>query len=152
MRRNSIEPPNLLNPLNLLNLMNLMNRYYEPMRETRTGWFVSGALAGAAATLMVFTAAAAQKSTSKIVLENDKVRVKDAMFEPGDRPGMHTHDVPHVGVIIEGGTLELRGPDGKTETLKLEAGGVGYREANVTHEPINRGKSRIRVIEVEIKK
>jgi quercetin dioxygenase-like cupin family protein len=142
--------------------MNPMNRYYEPMTHTRIGWFLSGALAGVAVTAMLSItleggapplpgAGAAQKSTSKVVLENDRVRVRDAIFEPGDRPGMHTHTVPHVGVIIEGGTLELRSPDGKTETLKLEPGGVGYREANVTHEPINAGKARVRVIEVEIK-
>jgi len=92
------------------------------------------------------------KNTSKIVLENDRVRVKDAMFYPDDpHPGMHTHEVPHVGVIIDGGTLKFNSPDGKTETMVLERGGAGYREAHVTHEPINTGKSPVRVIEVEIK-
>jgi mannose-6-phosphate isomerase-like protein (cupin superfamily) len=96
--------------------------------------------------------ATGQKNTSRIVLENDRVRVKDATFYPGDEnPGMHTHDLPHVGVIIEGGTLMFRSPDAETETMELEAGGVGYREANVTHEPINTGSSPVRVIEVEIK-
>ncbi|MPZ17589.1 MAG: cupin domain-containing protein [Luteitalea sp.] len=93
-----------------------------------------------------------QKNTSRIVLENDRVRVKDATFYPGDEnPGMHTHDLPHVGVIIEGGTLMFRSPNEETETVELEAGGVGYREANVTHEPINTGSNPVRVIEVEIK-
>jgi mannose-6-phosphate isomerase-like protein (cupin superfamily) len=92
------------------------------------------------------------KNTSKIVLENDRVRVKDATFYPDDpHPGMHTHDVPHVGVIIDGGTLKFNSPDGKTETMVLERGGAGYREAHVTHEPINTGKAPVRVIEVEIK-
>lgn len=131
------------------------------MTPTRIAWFLGGALIGVAVTLMFSTTlqggappppgGAAEKSSSRVVLENAKVRVKDAIFAPGDRPGMHTHDVPHVGVIIEGGTLDLRSPDGKTETLKLEAGGVGYREAGVSHEPINVGKTRVRVIEVELK-
>jgi hypothetical protein len=47
--------------------------------------------------------AAARKNTSRIVLENDRVRVKDATFYPEDaHPGMHTHELPHVGVVIEG--------------------------------------------------
>jgi hypothetical protein len=97
-------------------------------------------------------AQAAQKNTSKVVLENDRVIVKDATFYPGDTaPGMHTHKLPHVGVIIDGGTLVMRSPDGKTETLDLKRGGAGYREANVTHEPIAKGTSPIRVIEVELK-
>jgi hypothetical protein len=97
-------------------------------------------------------AQAAQKNTSKVVLENDRVIVKDATFYPGDTaPGMHTHKLPHVGVIIDGGTLVMRSPDGKIETMNLERGGAGYRPANVTHEPIAKGTSPIRVIEVELK-
>ena len=97
-------------------------------------------------------AQAAQKNTSKVVLENDRVIVKDATFYPGDKaPGMHTHKLPHVGVIIDGGTLVMRSPDGKIETMNLQRGGAGYREANVTHEPIAQGTSPIRVIEVELK-
>ncbi len=95
---------------------------------------------------------AAQKNSSKIILENDKVRVKEAIFVPGDKkPGMHTHEYPHVGVAIDGGTLKFNYPDGKTETLELKPGGAGYRDANVTHEAINVGSKSVRVIEVEIK-
>jgi mannose-6-phosphate isomerase-like protein (cupin superfamily) len=123
--------------------------------------FMAGALAGTALTLLAFTggaigastddAAAAQgQSHSKIVLENDRVRVKDVTFPPGVT-GMHTHDLPHVGVVIDGGILEFRYPDGTTETAKLPRGGVGYRDANVTHEPVNPGKTPVRVIEVELK-
>jgi len=64
---------------------------------------------------------------------------------------MHTHDLPHVGVVIQGGTLVFKYPDGMSETMKLDVGGVGFREANVTHEPVNTGSSPVRVIEVELK-
>jgi mannose-6-phosphate isomerase-like protein (cupin superfamily) len=80
------------------------------------------------------------------------VRVKDATFMPGvQKPGMHTHDLAHVGVVIQGGTLVFRYPDGKSETMELPVGGVGFRDANVTHEPVNPGKAPVRVIEVELK-
>lgn len=95
-------------------------------------------------------AAGQSQSTSRIVLENDRVRVKDVTFPPGVT-GMHTHDLPHVGIVIQGGTLEFRYPDGKSETATLEPGGVGFREANVTHEPVNPGTRPVRVIEVELK-
>lgn len=117
--------------------------------------FSLGLIIGIAATLGALTYStswAAQKSSSKVVLENDQVRVKEAIFMPGDKQtGMHTHEYPHVGVVIDGGTLKFNYPDGKTETLELPRGGVGYRAANVTHEAINLGKQPIRVIEVEIK-
>jgi mannose-6-phosphate isomerase-like protein (cupin superfamily) len=114
----------------------------------------AAAMAGvpASATSREGPESAAQKTeaAAKIVLENDRVRVRDVTFPPGVT-GMHTHKLPHVGVIIQGGTLVFRSPDGKTETAKLDAGGVGYREANVTHEPTNTGKTPVRVIEVELK-
>jgi mannose-6-phosphate isomerase-like protein (cupin superfamily) len=96
--------------------------------------------------------AAPQKAEAnvKVVLENDRVRVRDVTFPPGVT-GMHTHKLPHVGVVIDGGTLVFRYPDGKTETAKLDRGGAGFREANVTHEPTNPGKTPVRVIEVELK-
>jgi mannose-6-phosphate isomerase-like protein (cupin superfamily) len=109
--------------------------------------FTAGVLLG----LTVATVAGGQApSTAKIVLDNARVRVRDVTFPPGET-SMHTHELPHVGVVIEGGTLVFKYPDGKTETARLEAGGVGFREANVTHAPVNTGKTPVRVIEVELK-
>ena len=92
----------------------------------------------------------AAASTVKVVLDNPRVRVRDVTFPPGVT-GMHTHELPHVGVVIQGGTLVFKYPDGKSETMNLEVGGVGFREAHVTHEPVNPGSSPVRVIEVEVK-
>jgi mannose-6-phosphate isomerase-like protein (cupin superfamily) len=117
--------------------------------------FCIGVLTGVAVTIGTLawttSAAATTKNSSKIVLENDKVRVKEAIFMPGEKPAMHTHEFAHVGVVIDGGTLKFNYPDGKTETLDLKRGGAGYREANVTHEAVNMGKAPVRVIEVEVK-
>jgi hypothetical protein len=90
------------------------------------------------------------QSSVKIVLENARVRVRDVIFPPGVT-GMHTHDLPHVGVIIQGGTLIFKYPDGSSETARLDVGGVGFRDAHVTHQPVNPGPSSVRVIEVELK-
>ncbi len=126
------------------------------MRKMLAAVFAVGIAVGIAATVgaMAWTkgVSAIEKSRSRIVLENERVRVKEAIFAPGDKkPGMHTHEYPHVGVIIDGGTLRFNYPDGKTETLNLPRGAAGYREANVTHEAINTGSKPVRVIEVEIK-
>ena len=90
------------------------------------------------------------QSTAKVVLDNARVRVRDVTFPPGVT-GMHTHELAHVGIVIQGGTLVFKYPDGKSETAKLDVGGVGFRDANVTHEPVNTGTSPVRVIEVELK-
>jgi mannose-6-phosphate isomerase-like protein (cupin superfamily) len=115
----------------------------------------AGGLAlGIAGTAAVTTQAAPapMKSSSRVLLENDLVRVKEAIFAPGDtRPGMHTHELAHVGVPLDDGRLTFTYADGTTETLDLKRGTAGFRAANVTHEAVNRGDTPVRVIEVEIK-
>jgi len=133
--------------------------------KTRFSLFIAGIATGAALTAAAMAGAAPDLASAtdsfqaapqkaeanvKVVLENDRVRVRDVSFPPGVT-GMHTHKLPHVGVVIDGGTLVFRYPDGKTETAKLDRGGAGFREANVTHEPTNPGKTPVRVIEVELK-
>lgn len=122
--------------------------------------FLAGVLTGGALASFAWSGASLQalvggqsqkQEDAKVVLENDTVRVRDVTFSPSKSYPMHTHTWPHVGVIIQGGTLVLTSLDGKTETLELAPGGVGYREANVTHAGSNPGTAPVRVIEVEVK-
>jgi quercetin dioxygenase-like cupin family protein len=125
------------------------------MRASRRN-FWAGALVGAAVMGAALTGAAAlqpaPKSSSKVVFENERVRVKDVTFPPGVADtGMHTHELPHVGVILSAGSLTFSEPGKPAETVRFDAGSVGYREANVTHQVSNPGKAPMRVIEVELK-
>lgn len=88
---------------------------------------------------------------SRVVLENDRVRVKEVIFPAGvPRTGQHTHDLAHVGVILTSGALIFTENE-KSETVKFAAGDVGFREARATHDVGNPGKQDMRVIEVELK-
>jgi hypothetical protein len=94
----------------------------------------------------------ATKATYKTVLENDRVRVRDVTFPPGVADtGMHTHEYPHVGVILTKGTLVFTDPNGKVEKVSFDVGSVGFREAKATHMVANGGSEPMRVIEVELK-
>jgi uncharacterized protein (TIGR02246 family) len=92
------------------------------------------------------------KPTARVVLENDRVRVKDVTFPAGvaDAP-MHTHELPHVGVILTPGRLVFTEPGKVPETVTFDLGSVGYRGADVTHAVANPGPGPMRVIEVELK-
>lgn len=110
------------------------------------------AAGGAGAVRSASAAKAQTKYSSKVVLENDRVRVKDVTFPPGVLDtGMHTHELAHVGVILTKGSLAFTDPDGKSETVPFEAGSVGFRSANATHQVANPGNAPMRVIEVELK-
>lgn len=92
------------------------------------------------------------KYSIAIALENDRVRVRDVTFPPGvSDTGMHTHEYPHVGVILTRGSLTFTEPGKPTETTRFETGSVGFREAHVTHQVANPGAAPMRVIEVELK-
>ena len=125
--------------------------------------FIAGMAAGialmSAATWMPLAVSAARAETaavqatakSRVVLENDRVRVKDVIFPAGaTRTGQHTHELAHVGVILTSGALVFT-EDSKSETVKFAAGDVGFREANATHDVGNPGRQDMRVIEVELK-
>jgi quercetin dioxygenase-like cupin family protein len=124
-----------------------------------TGLLVGAAVAAAAAVSGVHgwggqtaAAQAPQKYTSTVVLENDRVIVKDVTFPPGVLDtGMHTHELAHVGVILTKGELLFTEPGGPAERVPFEAGSVGFREANATHQVANPGSTPMRVIEVELK-
>lgn len=112
----------------------------------------SGGLRAAGGQAPASPASSGAKYTSKVVLENARVRVRDVTFPPGvPDTGMHTHPYAHVGVILTPGSLVFTEPGKKAETVAFEAGSVGYREANVTHQVANPGTAPMRVIEVEIK-
>jgi hypothetical protein len=92
------------------------------------------------------------KAAYKVLLENDRVRVREAVFPAGvANTGMHTHEYAHVGIILTKGTLLFADPSGKTESVAFEPGSVGFREAKATHAVGNPGTADMRVIEVELK-
>ena len=100
----------------------------------------------------VALAAPAAGSTIKVVLENERVRVREVTFPPGvPDPAMHTHPLAHVGVILTAGSLVFAEPGKPAETVRFDAGSVGFREANVTHQVTNPGTAPMRVIEVDLK-
>ena len=111
------------------------------------GWGLGGPPRGVA-----LAAPTSAGSTSKVVLENERVRVREVTFAPGvPDTAMHTHQYAHVGVILTAGSLAFAEPGKPAETVRFDAGSVGFREANVTHQVTNPGTAPMRVIEVELK-
>jgi quercetin dioxygenase-like cupin family protein len=90
----------------------------------------------------------------KIVLENDRVRVKDVLMKPGETHMMHDHPLSHIGIVLEGGQLQIVDERNGKQTVKvntMERGGVGFAKAGTRHEGTNVGDTPIRFIIVELK-
>ncbi len=103
----------------------------------------------AAGGLAAQDAAKVSPKTVHVRLDNDRVRVLEASSEPGDREGMHSHPA-NVVYVIEGGTLRITTPDGKSSDVTFKTGDTIWREP-VTHSAVNVGKTRFHAIIVEMK-
>lgn len=116
------------------------------------------ALAAAAAAALVLQPARPARAqdpavvnakTIRVTLENDRVRVLEAVLQPGDKEQLHNHPA-YVFYVLEGGTMRNHLPDGKTSDSKLEAGQVFFREPLI-HWAENIGTTTVRVVLVELK-
>jgi len=90
---------------------------------------------------------------TRLLFENDRVRVWDLSLEPGDGSGLHRHTNDYFYVVIGGGTLARGNPDGsRGEPRTMIDGEVHFRsieDADV-HEAINVGETTWRNIVVEL--
>ena len=85
----------------------------------------------------------------KFINENDRVRVLEVIFKPGDTAKIHHHP-EHVVYVLKGGLLKLTS-EGNTQELDLKQGSVLFlKEQN--HEATNTGKSEIDLLVMELKK
>lgn len=83
-------------------------------------------------------------------MENDRVRVVDVQFKPGEKTAMHTHPY-HVVYVFSDGKLKLTLSKGKTQELELKAGQAFWFNAT-SHTTENLGETDIHLLVFELKK
>ena len=90
-------------------------------------------------------------ATSTIFEDNDRVRITEWRFSPGEETGWHIHDQDYTVIPVTTGTLTIIDRDG-VETLNDISMGVPYfRYSGAEHNVINRSSSDVAFIEIEIK-
>ena len=87
---------------------------------------------------------------TKLVFENERVKVWEFTLAPGQELGSHRHEHDYFFYPIEGGTLEVTRASGITRAT-LETGKVYYRSKGDTHAAKNIGAERYHEILVELK-
>jgi len=85
----------------------------------------------------------------KMVMENDRVRVFDVRFKPGQKAMMHGHP-DHVIYVLSDYTLNLKLPDGSSQEVQLKAGQAFWMGAG-PHAAENIGKTEGHALVVELK-
>ena len=80
--------------------------------------------------------------------ENDRVRVAEVTFQPGQEIAVHSHP-DHVAYLLSGGKLSVT-TNGKAEDIEVKTGDVVWFDA-VTHEATNVGTTEVRILVIELK-
>jgi len=94
--------------------------------------------------------AVAGKAVQKILLENDRVRVYEVTFKPGDE-GANVERPYRIVRAVTGGTIERNYPDGKKQKVEWKAGEVKQLGPDKPYVPKNIGKTNVVLYGVELK-
>jgi hypothetical protein len=125
----------------------------KPTDEMRRNLLLLLPLLGLTETADAQDAAAVQPQSYRVALENERVRVLDYNSRPGMGicgDGMHSHPA-HLTVVLSGGSVRIRTPDGKVvEQHDVPAGLVFWSEAE-THSVENISGSNVRSLIIELK-
>jgi beta-alanine degradation protein BauB len=87
---------------------------------------------------------------TKLIFENERVRVWEFTLQPGEQVAAHRHDHDYFFYPIEGGTLEVARASGTTR-VTLNAGEVYFRKGGDTHAALNVDDHRYHEMLVELK-
>lgn len=87
---------------------------------------------------------------SKLIFENERIRVWEFTLQPGETIDAHKHEHDYFFYPLEGGTLEVTRASGVVRAT-LEVGQVYYRSAGDTHAAKNVDDHRYHEVLVELK-
>jgi hypothetical protein len=89
--------------------------------------------------------------TVKVLLENDKVKVFESTYRPGDVNTGVASSATRIIRVMKGGTIERSYTDGKKETLVLKTGAVNFYTQLPAYNVKNIGKTVFQVYVVQLK-
>ena len=94
---------------------------------------------------------ASTQATATVLIDNERVRVTEWRFAPGEHTDHHRHEDPYVVVPMTTGPLAIRSAAGES-TASLVAGAPYYRDAGVGHDVINPNPGEFVFVEVALKR
>jgi quercetin dioxygenase-like cupin family protein len=112
-------------------------------------------LCAVACALAIASAASAQDAVkaepnnTKVVLENERVRVYEFWAKAGEKMAVHSHP-DHLAYVIAPGKVKFIGADGKSTETEMKAGQALWVPATTHSMEILSGE--VRAVVVELKK
>jgi quercetin dioxygenase-like cupin family protein len=87
-----------------------------------------------------------------VIIDNDSVKVINAVDAPGKKGAMHQHTVNRVMIYLDAGHQRIVQQDGKVRDFTVKAGEVRFDPAGGLHTSENAANTPLRIVEVELKK
>ena len=88
---------------------------------------------------------------TKLLFENERVKVWEMDLAPGESSAFHEHTLPYVLCIVEGDTVDADFPNGKSMRIPVRPGQVFFVEPGSKETAVNRSHTRFREFLVELK-
>jgi beta-alanine degradation protein BauB len=88
---------------------------------------------------------------SKLLFENELVRVWEMNLAPGERSDRHRHDLPYLLCVLEGSTVDAEVEGSGRVELPVQPGSVFFVPPGATETAINASPDRFREILIELK-
>ena len=85
----------------------------------------------------------------KLTFENDRVRVMEVTFKPGEKIPAHSHP-DHYAYVLEGGQLTISKAGAAPSVADIKPGQVLWIAAE-THSAQNTGKTQVKLLVNELK-
>jgi quercetin dioxygenase-like cupin family protein len=76
---------------------------------------------------------------TRVIFENDRVRVWEIELAPGETLPMHFHELDYVVVALAHGTTTVEWADGRRETNRHTPGEIMWRTSPHAHALTNEG-------------
>ncbi len=88
-------------------------------------------------------------ATPTVFIDNNRTRVTEWRFKPGDNTGWHRHEYDYVVVPLFDGVLEIKTDQGDTVRAELTNGVPYFRNVGVEHDVINVNDFECAFVEIE---
>lgn len=94
---------------------------------------------------------------TRLLFENERVKVWEMDLQPGEESALHHHDLDYLLVVLEGDRIAARsageGPGARAADIEATVfpGQVFYVKAGATETAVNVGRQRYHEILVELK-
>ena len=89
-------------------------------------------------------------ATSTVQADNDRLRVTQWRFSPGEATGAHRHEYDYVVVPLTTGEFTVVS-DGGEQPFAMSAGASYTRLAGVEHDVVNTSGHELAFVEIELK-